>query len=338
MSTPVTQQMVADRAGVARATAALILSRHASANRFSEATRQRVFAVAQELNYRPSEIARQLRGEKSSIIGILIGALDAQVNYRCLSMIERLVSERGYRLLIGQLHRDSHLAREYVSDFISRGVNAVICLQHEAPLTDWEQVPKSLALVKHVVYLDKPANLPNAAFIQQDFRAGIAAAVKHVMARGARRVAIITDSLLASCNRRRKDGYCRALKEAGRPIDPALIFDDPLPVQVDAKVVGQLIERLVVKQKADAIIASNDLWAVEIMYAVMDRGYRVPEDVRIVGYDNIDISLACRPQLTTLNPQPERLASLLVDTLFDLIAGKSDNLVIEPQLVVRGST
>lgn len=348
MAKTVTQKMVADHAGVARATAALILSNHTSAVRFSEETRQRVYDAARKLNYRPSEVARQLRGEKPSIIGILIGAMDAQVNYRCLSVIEQLVAQKGFRLLIGQLRRDSGHAQEYVRDFVSRGVSSVICLQHESPLQDWKQVPCALESIEHVVYLDQPAGINKACYIQQDFAAGIKQATTHVIERGARRIGILLESLEASCNQRRYDGYRLALKQAGLPLDPKLVsicdsMVAPESTDVQQLLIKQeLVKKLVVDQKADALVIENDLWAVEVLYQVLALGYRVPQDVKIIGYDNIDVSLACRPKLTTLDPQPAYLASLLVDKIFALqesnTAGVFAPLTVQPKLIVREST
>lgn len=347
MAKSVTQKMVADLAGVARATAALILSNHASAMRFSPTTRQRVLDAARKLNYRPSEVARQLRGERTSIIGVLIGTMDSQANYRCLSVIEQLVTQRGYRLLIGQLDRDSGGAQDYARDFLSRGISSVICLQHESPLQDWKQVPRALADIEHVVYLDRPAGIRNSCYVQQDFSAGIRQSVEHVISKGARRIGILLDSLEASCNQHRFNGYRDALKQAGIPFDSHLvsICDRIVPPEI-ARIrqflsQQEIVKKLVVEQRADALILESDLWAVEALYQVMDLGYRVPEDVKVVGYDNIDVSLACRPRLTTLDPQPAYLASLLVDRIFAL---QSSNPVavkpvtIQPKLIIREST
>src|SRR5690606_28622377 len=104
--------------------------------RVSAATAATVRRIAAEMDYRPNVAAQQLRGRVSDVIGVLIGASSTAANYERLSAIEQEAYRRGYRLMIGQFHAESGRVAEYVQDFISRGVDAMICFHNPLPCED----------------------------------------------------------------------------------------------------------------------------------------------------------------------------------------------------------
>jgi LacI family transcriptional regulator len=166
----------------------------------------------------------------------------------------------------------------------------------------------------------------------------------HLLATGRKRIGMELWDMDDKLMQLREEGYRAALAEAGRAVDDDLIWiaqsDHPNPSE---RIVNQAIDFFIDQQKVDAIVASNDLWAVRFVQKLKARGLRVPEDVAVVGYDNLELATVIDPPLTTIDQRHKEYAETAIQLMIDLIADKSipksdRTRVIEPDLVVRGSS
>ena len=309
---------------------------------YQEATRQRVRAAAQRLQYRPSAAARQLRGARSGVLGVLVGLDDPQVNLDRLAALERAAFEQSFRLLVGQVREGDDKMARYLDDFAARGIDGLIWLHQpfrRTPRVD----PALFTRLGAVVALDQSISEAGCC-VRVDYAEGIRLAVRHLFSRGRRRIALA----LAGAGRpgdplrARQLGYRTALKEVGLTLDKRLTWlgqmeESPSPATIDAAV-----EALVKGGRANALLASNDIWAAALIRALRRRGLRIPEDVAVVGFDNLNFSALLDPALTTVDQAHPAFAAAALDLMNHLLARRPQaraarTRTIAPALVVRES-
>lgn len=304
---------------------------------YSEATRRKVQDAARKFSYRPNLAARQLRGSRSNVIGVLIGMDNPQANLDRAAALERVAYGRGYRLIIGQIHAADDRCAEYLNDFAARGVDGIFWLHQ--PFVGKSELPdKGMVENAHVVSLDHAVG-PGAGVVRIDYAAGIEQAMAYLVRSGRKRIGLAIagpggkgDPLQA-----RLAGYRRGLKEAGLADERVWVGDNA--ETPNAGHLQTVLRQLVKEQRADAILASNDIWAAELLRAARRAGINVPKDLAVVGFDNLMLASLCDPALTTVDQQHEAFATASVRMMEELLTGSGTpgEIVIQPKLVVRES-
>jgi DNA-binding LacI/PurR family transcriptional regulator len=335
-----TLREVAEKAGMAVTSVSEILRDKPG---YSGATRKRVQALAASMGYRPNASARQLRGGRSGVIGVLVGLDDPQVNYDRLTQLERLAFARGYRLLVGQVEAGDDKAGLYLEDFAGRGVDGLIWLPQ--PFLRAPRMPSALyAGLGCVVALDQPLAHAGGC-VRVDYGAGILQAVRHLRARGRRRIGLA----LAGTGRRgdpldqRRTAFLKSMKRIGAGARGGPMWIGRMVERPTADLVRSALDRLLRRERADAIIASNDIWAAAFLKALRGRGARVPDDVAVVGFDNLNFSELLDPALTTVDQNHDAFARAALDLVIRLSAGerlaeKERVAIVTPRLVARASS
>ena len=335
-----TLREVAQKAGMAMTSVSEILRNKPG---YNAATRRQVLRVARALNYRPSAAARQLRGGRSGVIGVVVGLDDPQVNLDRLAHVERLAFARGYRLLVGQVQAGDDKAERYLEDFAGRGVDGLLWLPQ--PFAGSCRMASGfLDRLGFVVALDEPL-MPRGGCVRVDYGAGIQQAVMHLHARGRRRIGLA----LAGAGRKgdpmqqRRQGFEQGLKDSGLAPFPGQVWVGDMVEQPNPALVGRALDQLLGQAKVDAVIASNDIWAAALMKALRARGLRVPYDVALVGFDNLNFAALLDPALTTVDQGHEEFAAQVLD-LMERRPGQGSakdgkkSRVITPRLMVRESS
>ncbi len=344
MKTPCVRQVdIARKIGVSQATVSLVLNGHPT-TRVSPDVRTRIETLARRMGYTPNLAARQLKGVKSRLIGVLIGSGAAPVLFERVTALERAALGRGYRVLVGQIGRRFEQLEAYVDDLVGRGIDGVVCMSHENR-DDPTAVPKMLSRLNNVVYLRKPAIL-NGRYVHIDAADCIHQAVDYLMSRGRRRIATVVLDRFHQANLDRYRAYFEAMDRHGHGAGEDLVWiggDDlgPNPHEVSNEKADEVVECLVGKARADSIIAINDDWAAQLIKAIKRRGLRVPEDVGIVGQGNFKIAGFFDPEITTLDPRNDLFADAAIDLIVEMIDGRTGReempRTIKPTLIVRRS-
>jgi len=344
MNKSIRQTDIARVANVSQATVSLVLDGKADVGRVSAATRQRIGQVAREMGYLPNIVARQLRGSRSGLIGVLAGLGSAPVIFDRMLALERAALERGYRTLVGQFGGNLELADQYVSDFAARRVDGTICMTHEYRERP-EAIARLVSRLHNVVYLRQPA-VTDAHYIHVDAADCIHQAVGHLTGKGRKRIGLVILDDFYQANLHRRQGYAEAMKRHNLPLEEALVWvgDDrllPNPHEVSNDKAAEVVQELVITRRADSIIAINDDWAAQLIKAIRRLGLSVPGDVSVVGQGNFKIASFFDPEITTLDPQNEVFAEAAMDMLAGLIEkGGADTLksvTVKPKLIVRQS-
>lgn len=332
MGRVMTAAELAKQLNLSRTTVSVVLNGRAERYGLAAKTVDKVLNGARRYNYRPDPVARQLAGMRSNVVGILVNS--AVVDPRLIEKMEVLAAEKQLRFIVGHAldRADGTKIREYIEDFRSRRVDAIISFHHNNGAYR-ELVLDELRRMDRVLYYEKPnLAMPDPWFVELDTYEGGRLPTQHLIDRGRKRIGLIAlDESLFPRLAPRSRGYSDALRDAGLRHDEELIWrvdtkrslrwiEPPSEHEVQA-----ILEQLVVRQKVDAIVAVNDLYVARMMRSLKRMGLRVPDDVALVGGDNMDIGTLVEPEITTVDVQIDALAQAAVNQLFHMLNQSPDD-------------
>jgi LacI family transcriptional regulator len=325
---------IADRTGFSVNTVSLALRQ---SPRIPEETSLRIREAAEALNYLPNHVAKSLVSRETKTIGLVLTDITNPTLTHVAQAIELALAERGYSTLFATSNNDLAEEKRVIEMFRSRQVDGMLiypCSHRE--LDHIRKLRKSNYPV--VLLVGDPDAGIDAVCV--DERRGAYRAVRHLVDIGHRRIGII-DSANPLGNREKRDGYMQALGEAGIVYEEAFAADP----QGHSVVRGYwAMDRLMsAPNRTTAVFAANDSLAVGALRWTQKNGLRVPQDVAIIGFDNIEFAEHAATPISSVNYEIEMVTELAVERLLLLIAS-GDQLpeprvtMIDPDLIVREST
>jgi len=323
---------IARMAGVSASTVSRALS---GSPLIPEATRTRISELARSLNYKVNVGAANLRKQDVQTIGVAFLGDSLQMIsdpflLSILGSVADALDERGMSLLLSRMHEEKrHLMAGMVHSGQVGGLIVIGQLTWHAYLNELARQGLPMAVWG--------ANLTDALYPQvgSDNAMGGYLATRHLVDKGCRRIAFFGDTTHPEAGLRFA-GYTRALAEAGLPLDPKLqqsfLFGD---LRIREVIDGWLDQRL----EFDGVFASSDVTAISIIGALNERGVQVPQQVRVVGYDDIALAEHVHPPLTTVRQPTLEAGRALVELLFEAMAGQPRRTITLPtQLIERDSS
>jgi DNA-binding LacI/PurR family transcriptional regulator len=312
-------------------------------------TADRIRQIADQLGYQPNRVAQQLAGKRSKVVGVIIDSYAPQIDFVAMSEMERQTAKRGYRFMVGQSHGELDRIEAYSMDFLQRGIEGIICISHQYPATA-SKISDILGKLKNVVYIYRPSVLDeNTCFVDIDIAEGIYQAFEYLVQKGRKRIAFLPIHLESATLTSRYEGYMRALS-GHNGYEPIICKLNDLGLEGNLddfnepkqEIINLAVKKLVEEHHADAILATNDIMGCRVIKAIHQRGLKVPDDVAVIGFDNLQIGTISDPELTTIDQQSKDLSHAAIDMLIDLIEGKDlsrdqRQIVIKPKLVIRDS-
>lgn len=305
---------VAKLAGVSRATAARAF---ASPDMVREETRNRVFAASEQLGFRPNHIARQLRTQSSRIIGVLLPSLRNPVFAAQLQAMEDAAQLHGYSLLVAtsdyQPQREATIVENMLRQRVEGLVLTVADADNSAVLANLQREAVPLVLVHNA-----PQRIALPA-IRVDNRLAVRQATDRLLTLGHRHIAMIAGPMLQSDRaRERYQGYCDAMQAAG--LTPAEVIEMPGHTHSDLQT---LLPWLTRTPPLTALLCTNDLLALSLMGELHRAGYRIPQQLSVVGFDGIEIGRMHYPSLSSVVQPLENMGRLAITHLLAQIAGET---------------
>ncbi|ABC33530.1 Transcriptional regulator [Hahella chejuensis KCTC 2396] len=320
---------VAKRAGVSVSTVSRILNGTA---RVSDDKRRSVERAIEDLNFKPNVLAQSLKSGQSMTIGVITQAVESPFFNELLKGIEEGLQGSGYASLMASGHWNSQSEIERIRLLIARRVDGIILLTGNL---NNEQI-LDLATQTPIVAVGHNAHSENAASIFIDSRMGGYLATKHLISLGHRRIAHIQGPQEQNDASNRLHGYKMALEEAG------IAFDEDLLAQGDFIEPGGLMamNRLLDKGVSfSAVFCANDQTAYGARLALYRRGLRVPEDMSLIGFDDLPMSSYTTPPLTTIRQPVYEVGQTAAKRLLRLIRGEgAESVNLNVELVIREST
>ncbi|RME90395.1 MAG: LacI family transcriptional regulator [Anaerolineae bacterium] len=333
----VTSFDVARMAGVSRTTVSLVLN-NVPGVKISEATRQRVLEAARKLDYHPNITGRKLASGKAYTVGFVLRQSPEQVFadaflVQVMLGVEQAVAQYGFHVLLKPLQPDegdgyTRLINEnHVDGIILSGPRQD---DHEIVRLHDEGIP--VMLMGQLPGTDIP-------FVDINAVEGAAKAVRHLIQLGRRRIAMITNaSLEYTSAQQRRAGYVQALREAGIAMDEGLVREgDYTP----ASGFAAMQDLLAISPPPDAVFVASDVVAMGALQAIKRAGLRIPEDIAVVGFDDVPLAAYYDPPLTTVHLPAYGLGWAAAERLIRLIQGETLDrpaLFLESELVVRESS
>src|SRR5256714_3058423 len=330
---PISQRMLADYLGLSSATISLVLNGSPVADSIPQKTKDRVFAAARNFNYRPNFVARSLRTQRTFMIGVLVPEVSEGYAASVMGGIDDQLLQEGYFYLVASHRHKPDLIEEYPRLLQERSVEGLIVID-----TPWsQQVPIP------VVVVSGRGQSKGITQIVLDHERAAELALEHLYHLEHRRVAFIKGQAFSSDTEVRWNAIGKAARRLGMDIRPELVVqlegDSPSP-ELGYGVTHKLLASTA---SFTALFAFNDISAIGAIRALRETGYRVPEDVSVVGFDDIQSAAFQNPGLTTVRQPLRRMGRLAAETVLRSITAStaryaSRRIMVEPELVVREST
>jgi LacI family repressor for deo operon, udp, cdd, tsx, nupC, and nupG len=321
---------VAELAGVSTATVSRALQRP---DKVQPQTRERVMAAVRATGFVPNSQARNLRSRASRTVILLVRDISNPFYLEIYKGVEEAAVEAGYKVLMGDARNDDERIQHYVDMVRARHADGLILMVGRFP----ERLKAELDRLPPIVIALE--TFPDLAlpFVKIDNVAAAAEAVEHLIALGHRRIAHITGPMPETLSLDRLAGYRQALTAHGIPPDDALVVEGDFSLAAGRAAVRQLAEGGV---DFTAIFAASDPMAVAAISELRARGLAVPDEVSVVGFDDIVLADAFEPPLTTIHQPRFDIGRQAMARMIGLLAEESggEDVVFATRLVVRGST
>lgn len=326
-----TIQRVADRAGVSIAT---VSRAFADPESVSAELRVRVHEAARALNYRPSRAARTLRVGTSQTVGVVIPDLENPFFTGVVRGIDSVLQAAGYTLLLSNADEDPVRERTILETLRAEGVAGIIFVPINAARDTYRQL---LAPPVHTVAVDRlPSNL-RADLVTVDNVNGTRIGVAHLAAMGHRDVALLGGPSRHSTAMEREQGYREALRTAALPLRSELVYRGDFR---EGGGYDGMKALMALARRPTAVFVANNLMTLGALRALHEAGIRIPDEVALVGFDDMPWATSLNPPLTAVSQPSQEIGTAAADLLLDRIARPDRavrHVILETKLVVRAS-
>lgn len=301
----------------------------------SDKTKARVLGVIAELGYQPNALAQGLRTRRTMTVGLLVPDLTNPFYPMMLRGLDDVLVPAGYRTMVGNTDgvREQELA--FLREMATRRLDGVVIAPFQLTRKDFLKHRKLMPVVR---LGGGPFDADLGDLVRSDDEGGMAQAVRYLLDQGRRRVAYIGGALHNGPSDLREAGFRRALAEGDREVDEELVVRGDFTRDAGREAAEALLGR---EDSPDAIACANDLIAIGVLDTARKRGLRVPADLAVTGYDDIDAASLITPALTTVvNPAREVGRSCAEALLIQLTGDEADpsrEVVIANSLVCRES-
>ncbi len=302
----------------------------------SPETREKILACAKSLNFQPNYFAKGLKTRQSKTIAFLVPNIEIMIYPAIIQAITAECRKRGYTILLCDVQEDKEIAKEYVRKLKSRNVDGFI---FSTALNDGNENTE----IREAVEAGIPCvNLlrtdgSSAPSVILDNRKGSEMGVEYLIEKGKRKIAYLQGQEYLKLYEDRLQGYIETLEKHGIAVRQDLIWHGyDGSDRIATKIVPERIRSGI---EIDALFCASDNLAVDAIHALREMGIRIPEDISVVGYDNVPISELFIPRLTSISQPFKEMGKRAVDILIDMIENKIPNAdkeyVFEPVLLIR---
>ena len=324
---------VAELAGVSASTVSHVLN---GTRKVSEDTRERVRLAIEQLGYEPNLLAKSLKVSRTFTIGLLISDIQNPFFTSVIRGAEDVALSRGYHLFLCNTDEDPNREDEYVRELSKKRVDGLIVAssasrRNHALQLRLEDVP--------FVFMDREVEGIEADTVSVDNRLGMRLIAEHLTQLGHERVGMVSGPLEKSSGRERYHGLRDALADLGLPLRDSLVRFGDFRVSGGREAAEELLR---LPEPPTALVVSNNQMTLGALLAVRELGLRVPDEVSVVSFDDMEWAPLANPPLTALAQPTYEMgataARMLLDKIEKKATGSPSKLFMEPELMVRGST
>ncbi|QXM06286.1 LacI family DNA-binding transcriptional regulator [Crassaminicella indica] len=330
----ITIKDIANEAGVSIATVSKILNK--KDDNISEKTRQKVLAIIKEKNYIPNTIARSLVTKQTKTIGLVIPDITNPFFPELVRGAEDCASACGYNIFFCNTDDKIEKEEKYINMLVEKMVDGIIFTQSANNNEGFNHLSQ---IKKPMVLIDRDVDIPNikGKVLVDNFN-GACEGVKYLIKSGYKKIAFISGPFSTKTSLDRLEGYKKALEENNLLFDKELVLEGEYKEEWGNKAIGILIRNKIL---FDAIFCANDIIALSAMKSLKEAGMRIPQDVAVLGYDDIYMAKLTDPALTTIRQPNYEMGYEAVKLLVEILENeKVENTLIRlnTELVIRQST
>ncbi|HHF4955168.1 substrate-binding domain-containing protein [Haemophilus influenzae] len=299
----------------------------------SDEIREKVMRIVSELNYTPSAVARSLKVRETKTIGLLVTATNNPFFAEVMAGVEQYCQQHQYNLIIAATGGDAKRLQQNLQTLMHKQVDGLLLMCGDSRF----QADIELAISLPLVVMDWWFTELNADKILENSALGGYLATKALIDAGHRKIGIITGNLKKSVAQNRLQGYKNALSEAKIALNPHWIVESHFDFEGGALGIQSLLTQ---SSRPTAVFCCSDTIAVGAYQAIQQQGLRIPQDLSIMGYDDIELARYLSPPLSTICQPKAELGKLAVEALLQRIKNPNENyrtLVLEPTCILRGS-
>ncbi|MGY6522277.1 MAG: LacI family DNA-binding transcriptional regulator [Mongoliitalea sp.] len=339
MEKEITIYDIAKQSGVSPTTVSRALNHHPAVK---EKTKKKIFQAAAEMGYQSNVFAANLRSKKTNNIGVIVPSLNSSFQASVLAGMEKVANEAGYNLVITQsLESSEKEVANTRSMFKSRVDGLIVSLASEAEKLEHFQPFHKKGIP--VLFYDRVANSPNSVGVTIDNINAAQLATNHLIEQGCKKIVHVLGSTKISVYAERLKGFKYALMDKGLEIhDDQVIVLDEINEHAAEYVIGKVLK---MNPLPDALFVSNDACAAACMNQLIQKGFRVPEDMAIVGFNNEVISRLVYPKITTINYPGFEMGEVAMKNLINhldnpeaTLLQNTNKITLRSDLIIRASS
>jgi len=325
---------LAEKLGISTASVSRALSNPA---RVSESMRKRVQEAAEEVGYRANRLGAGLRTSKTGNIIAIIPDISDTFNSGVIRSLENVAAEHGYSILFGNTQGRHDREITYGEMVRSRQADGIISFSHRLPFSE-DVLSNPNFQLPPLVNSCEPLGMPNIPLVSIDNKAAAKEATQHLLALGHTEIAVITGDKESPSTQLRLEGYRESLDEAGVTYSTSLIQHGNYTLESGVSCTKDI---LLLKERPTAIFCFSDEIALGCLSTLESHNFRVPDDISIIGFDNIRFAGYFSPALTTISQPVADIGRRCFELLIEQINGDTETKPVEylpHELIIRDST
>ena len=300
---------------------------------YSKETEEKILKLAERKSYQQNVNARSLRTKKSQTIGVIVPDISNEFFAKIIQAVEKQAIKYNYSVFVCNTDENIEIEKRQLNNLIGQFVDGIIYIGGGVQLGNETQ-----ALKIPMIYIDRYIDDKEIYIESDNFHGGYLAGQELIQS-GCRKIAVMKDIRKISSAHKRYLGFLKALKDSKVGFDEKLLCDVTVINYKEAK--EKTLELLDSGEVFDGVFATNDTLALGVMTALNERRIRIPNEVKIVGFDNISASEIAGIPLTTINQNKRKMGELAVELLMDKILSRKsnvNNIKIPVNLIRRKST
>ena len=327
---------IAKQLNLAVSTVSRALSGHA---RISARTREKVWKLAEELNYQPNHLAAALRKGRSNTLGVIVPHIDGYFFSHVIKGAEAVANQAGFNVLLCQSNEDYEQEQKNVDTMINAQVDGIL-VSVSRTTHDFKHFDKITKREIPLVFFDRVVDDSGVNAVELDDFQGGYQSTRHLLEQGCRRIAHFGGPQHLQIYINRFGGYRQALLEFGLPVQDELVLFSQM-WQADGE--AGMKQLLALPQPPDAVFSASDFSIAGAMLVLKERGLRIPQDVALAGFSNESFCSLTEPKLTSVDQCCEPMGQAAMHLLLEMVhehghAAPPRKIVIQPQLITRESS
>lgn len=308
--------------------------------RISDATKKKVLKAAKELNYQPNNIASALRSGRSKLIGVVVPTANRNFFSSVIRGIEEIANSLNYKVVISQSYDDYEKEMQTIEALLNVQVDGIIASVGKTTI-NVDHFKKIQTKGIPLVLFDRVTNELDVSQVVIDDYYGAFQATEHLINEGCKRIVHFSSSQNINIYKDRKRGYEDALLKHGIPLDPELILYSNMQLEDGRRIMQETIDK---KIKFDAVFSSSDYSVMGAMQVLKENGFKLPQDVKLVGFGNEPFTSFTEPTLTTVDQKSIPMGKITAETFFEILNQKDETTslpkktILKPELIIRNSS